>query len=133
MHDTSIVNKHCRLISAWSLLVLQMALALFSTLRAETQLFDEDIDNDAMKHVKLDTVFDPDCETRSGELVVVSSTHPDRNIEAQLERYFMDVRQGGRSVVELKPGTEASPLGCNRVLMDGAEQYWKLVKATYLD
>lgn len=87
----------------------------------------------AASHVILDAVYDADCETRGGKLIVVQSDHPSQDIEVQLERYFMNVRQGGRSVIRLHPGAPPRPLGCSRVLVDRAEQHWKLVKAIYLD
>ena len=87
----------------------------------------------AGSHVILEGVYDADCEIRGGKLIVVHSDHPNQVVEAQLERYFMKVRQGGRTVVRLHPGASPRPLGCSRVLVDRAEQHWQLVEAIYLD
>ncbi|MCS3902145.1 hypothetical protein J2T55_000137 [Methylohalomonas lacus] len=105
-----------------------LALILFCCLGTPTMAKDT-----ASSHVILNAVYDADCEARGGKLVVVHNNHPSQDIEAQLERYFMNVRQGGRSVVRLNAGDAPQPLGCSRVLVDRAEQHWKLVKAVYLN
>jgi len=87
---------------------------------------------DAMDHIRLSAVYDADCARRHGKRARVQSIDTRRTIEVQLERYFMDVRQAGRSVVVLTPEAEPVLLGCSRVLADEAEQYWQPVRAMYL-
>lgn len=69
------------------------------------------------------------CSTKNGHMILVRSINTSSDIEVQLERYFQNVRQPGRSVVLLHPNDEPHELGCSRVLADSAEQRWKIVKA----
>ena len=50
-------------------------------------------------------------------------------IDLHLDRYFYDVRQGGRSMFPIKPSASQA-LGCSRVF--DAEQRWELVSATFI-
>ena len=71
-----------------------------------------------------------DCTQRGGMRVFVINAHPDATIDLQIDRFFSDVRQAGRSMFALAAG-HRQPLGCN-VVMD-SEQRWELVRAVFID
>lgn len=72
---------------------------------------------------------DQDCEEKGGLRIFVHNRHQQQIIDLHLDRYFADVRQGGRSMFALAPG-HAQPLGCSRVFE--TSQYWKTISAEYI-
>lgn len=79
------------------------------------------------------------CSVRDSKMIMVKSSNTEQMLEIQLDRYFMDIRQAGRSVVVLRPGTDAHQMGCSRVLAsrqmgcsevlaDNPRQSWKVVQ-----
>lgn len=72
---------------------------------------------------------DQDCEDKGGARLFVQNKHQQKIIDVHLERYFDDVRQGGRSMFALAPN-HAQALGCSRVL--DAPQHWQLIAAEYI-
>jgi hypothetical protein len=71
-----------------------------------------------------------DCTQRGGMRVFVINAHPDATIDLQIDRFFSDVRQAGRSMFALASG-HRQPLGCNTVM--DSEQRWELVRAVFID
>ncbi|AFJ03251.1 hypothetical protein Q7C_2115 [Methylophaga frappieri] len=69
---------------------------------------------------------DEDCEKKGGLRIVVQNLHDKEVIDMHLDRFFSDVRQGGRSMFALAPRTQ-QPLGCSKVFE--ARQHWELVSA----
>lgn len=85
--------------------------------------------NEANHYIEFYEEWDEDCEEKGGARVFVKNTHQTQIIDLQLDRYFYDVRQAGRSMFPLKPdGSQA--LGCSRVF--DAEQRWELVAASFI-
>ncbi|WP_296592026.1 hypothetical protein [Methylophaga sp.] len=85
--------------------------------------------NEANHYIEFYEKWDEDCEEKGGARVFVKNTHQTQIIDLQLDRYFYDVRQAGRSMFPLKPdGSQA--LGCSRVF--DAEQRWELVAASFI-
>lgn len=85
--------------------------------------------NEANHYIEFYEEWDEDCEEKGGARVFVKNTHQTHIIDLQLDRYFYDVRQAGRSMFPLKPeGSQA--LGCSRVF--DAEQRWELVAASFI-
>lgn len=88
---------------------------------------------DAAEFVEFAVVPDDDtssdCTQRGGMRVFVVNAHPDATIDLQIDRYFSDVRQAGRSMFALAAG-HRQPLGCNTVM--NSEQRWELVKAAFI-
>lgn len=85
--------------------------------------------NEATHYIEFYEEWDEDCEEKGGARVFVKNTHQTHIIDLQLDRYFYDVRQAGRSMFPLKPDTSQA-LGCSRVF--DAEQRWELVAAMYI-
>ena len=88
-------------------------------------------DPDLSKDVEIIARSHPQCSDRfaDGKMIMVRSSNTQHSIEVHLDRFFQDVRQAGRSVIVLAPNGEPRELGCSRVLADGAEQSWKIIKA----
>lgn len=85
--------------------------------------------NEANHYIEFYEEWDEDCDEKGGARVFVKNTHQTHIIDLQLDRYFYDVRQAGRSMFPLKPdGSQA--LGCSRVF--DAEQRWELVAASFI-
>lgn len=70
-----------------------------------------------------------DCNQRGGLRISVINKHPDRIIDLQLDRYFAEVRQPGRSMFALRNGHKLA-LGCN-IVMD-SRQRWELLNASFI-
>lgn len=85
--------------------------------------------NDASNFVEFYQVGDEECEEKGGARVFVKNLHKTKIIDLQLDRYFYDVRQAGRSMFPLKP-ENSQALGCSRVF--DAEQRWELIAATFI-
>ena len=85
--------------------------------------------NDASHFVEFYQVGDEDCEDKGGARVFVKNLHKTQIIDLQLDRYFYDVRQAGRSMFPLKPESSQA-LGCSRVF--DAEQRWELISAMFI-
>lgn len=87
---------------------------------------------DLVKDIQIIERPHPQCSDRfaDGKMIMVQSSNKQHSIEVHLDRFFQNVRQAGRSVVVLKPNAGPSELGCSRVLADGAEQSWKIIKAS---
>ncbi len=84
---------------------------------------------DLVKDIQIIEQPHPQCSDNNGKMILVRSSNRQHSIEVHLDRFFQNVRQAGRSVIVLKPNAEPSELGCSRVLADGAEQSWKIIKA----
>ncbi|PHS26183.1 MAG: hypothetical protein COA83_03880 [Methylophaga sp.] len=80
------------------------------------------------KFIHLSEMEHEQCSIRAGKMIMVGSSNTKQTLEVQMERYFMDIRQGGRSVVILRPDTGLHEMGCSRVLTDGSKQSWKIVQ-----
>ena len=91
------------------------------------------IESELADYVLLKEITDSSCANKNGKMIVVESKKKKHSIEVQLERYFQDVRQPGRSVVVLEPDGKYKKLGCSRVLFDEAEQKWKIVKVKIIE
>ena len=85
--------------------------------------------NEANHYIEFYEEWDEDCEEKGGARVFVKNTHQTQIIDLQLDRYFYDVRQAGRSMFPLKPNVSQA-LGCSRVF--DAEQRWELVAASFI-
>ncbi|MDO8825047.1 hypothetical protein [Methylophaga sp.] len=85
--------------------------------------------NDASNYVEFYQEGDEDCEKKGGFRVFVKNLHKTQIIDLQLDRYFFDVRQAGRSMFPLKPESSQA-LGCSRVF--DAEQRWELIAASFI-
>lgn len=85
--------------------------------------------NEATHYIEFYEEWDEDCDEKGGARVFVKNTHQTHIIDLQLDRYFYDVRQGGRSMFPLKPNVSQA-LGCSRVF--DAEQRWELVAASFI-
>lgn len=85
--------------------------------------------NDASEFVAFYQQQDKDCEEKGGERVFVKNTHDSQIIDLQIDRYFYDVRQAGRSMFALRPAASQA-LGCSRVF--DAEQRWELIAAEFI-
>lgn len=70
-----------------------------------------------------------DCSQRGGLRVFVINEHPAQIIDLQIDRYFSEVRQAGRSMFALHSGHRLA-LGCD-IVMD-SQQRWELVSAAYI-
>lgn len=79
--------------------------------------------------VAFSEIYDEDCGEKGGMRVFVQNQHDNRLIDLHLDRYFSGVRQGGRSMFALAPGTSQA-LGCSRALE--ASQNWKLIHAEFI-
>lgn len=86
-------------------------------------------DGDGSQYVEFYEEADEDCEKKGGARIFVKNNHAEQILDLHLDRYFYDVRQGGRSMFPLKPSTSQA-LGCSRVF--DAEQRWELVSATFI-
>lgn len=86
-------------------------------------------EQDASQFIEFYETADEDCEKKGGARVFVKNIHTKRIIDLHLDRYFYDVRQGGRSMFPIKPATSQA-LGCSRVF--DAEQRWELVSAIFI-
>lgn len=86
-------------------------------------------DDDGSQYVEFYEESDEDCEKKGGARIFVKNNHAEQTLDLHLDRYFYDVRQGGRSMFPLKPSTSQA-LGCSRVF--DAEQRWELVSATFI-
>lgn len=85
--------------------------------------------DDASEFVAFYQQPDKDCEEKGGERVFVKNTHDSQVIDLQIDRYFYEVRQPGRSMFALQP-TASQALGCSRVF--DAEQRWELIAAEFI-
>tara|TARA_R110000787_G_scaffold47118_2_gene114222 strand:+ start:1245 stop:1631 length:387 start_codon:yes stop_codon:yes gene_type:complete len=85
--------------------------------------------NEATHYIEFYEEWDEDCDEKGGARVFVKNTHQKHIIDLQLDRYFYDVRQAGRSMFPLKPNVSQA-LGCSRVF--DAEQRWELVAASFI-
>jgi len=85
--------------------------------------------NEANHYIEFYEEWDEDCEEKGGARVFVKNTHQTQIIDLQLDRYFYDVRQAGRSMFPLNPD-DSQALGCSRVF--DAEQRWELVAASFI-
>lgn len=85
--------------------------------------------DDASEYIAFYEEGDEECEKKGGTRIFVKNTHEKQIIDLHLDRYFYDVRQGGRSMFPLKPSSFQA-LGCSRVF--DAEQRWDLVSATFI-
>jgi hypothetical protein len=70
-----------------------------------------------------------DCTQRGGLRVFVVNQHPDQIIDLQIDRYFDNVRQAGRSMFALDHGHKLA-LGCD-IVMD-SPQRWELINAEFI-
>lgn len=86
-------------------------------------------DDDASQFIEFYEEADEDCEKKGGARIFVKNSHAEQIIDLHLDRYFYDVRQGGRSMFPIKPSASQA-LGCSRVF--DAEQRWELVSATFI-
>ena len=86
-------------------------------------------EEDASRFIEFYEEADEDCEKKGGARIFVKNTHEEQIIDLHLDRYFYDVRQGGRSMFPIKPSASQA-LGCSRVF--DAEQRWELVSATFI-
>ncbi|MGV0006182.1 MAG: hypothetical protein ACNYPG_06120 [Candidatus Porifericomitaceae bacterium WSBS_2022_MAG_OTU9] len=86
---------------------------------------------DAGDHLEMYRKNENVClQLNRGKMIMLRSTHPQRNIDYRMARHLATVRQGGFTVGSIGPGaTEA--LGCERV--DGLWQEWKLLRAIFSD
>lgn len=84
---------------------------------------------DASRFIEFYEEADEDCEKKGGARIFVKNSHAEQIIDLHLDRYFYDVRQGGRSMFPIKP-SESQALGCSRVF--DAEQRWELVSAIFI-
>lgn len=85
--------------------------------------------NDATNYIEFYEEWDEDCEEKGRARVFVKNVHETLIIDLQVDRYFYNVRQAGRSMFPLKPDASQA-LGCSRVF--DAEQRWELVAADYI-
>ncbi len=86
-------------------------------------------DDDASRYIEFYEEADEDREKKGGARDFVKNTHDEQIIDLHLDRYFYDVRQGGRSMFPIKPSASQA-LGCSRVF--DAEQRWDLVSAVFI-
>lgn len=91
------------------------------------------MESELADYILLKEIVDASCANKNGKMIVVESKEKNHSIEVQLERYFQNVRQPGRSVVVLEPGDKYKKLGCSRVLYDEAEQKWRIVKIKIIE
>src|SRR5690554_3994263 len=84
---------------------------------------------DASEFVAFYQEQDKDCEEKGGVRIFVKNTHGSQIIDLQIDRYFYDVRQAGRSMFPLRPAASQA-LGCSRVF--DAEQRWELIAADFI-
>ena len=83
----------------------------------------------ASDFIAMHSEVDEDCEEKGGERIYIVNQHQQNIIDVHLDRYFSEVRQGGRSMFPLKP-EQKQMLGCSLVF--DAVQRWQLVSATFL-
>jgi hypothetical protein len=111
---------------------LIMFIAIFMPMAAQLTLAADS--GDAAEFVEFAILPDEDtssdCTQRGGMRVFVINAHPDATIDLQIDRFFSDVRQAGRSMFALASG-HRQPLGCNTVM--DSEQRWELVRAVFID
>ena len=98
---------------------------LFATVSSQLAL----AESKASDFIEFYEVGDEDCEEKGGLRVFVKNVHKTQIIDLQLDRYFFDVRQAGRSMFPMKPETSQA-LGCSRVF--DAQQRWELVAAEFI-
>ncbi|MTI62572.1 hypothetical protein [Methylophaga sp.] len=107
------------------LLVISFMLVPVSIIQAQSPEADQFIkfvsEADADSH--------SDCNQRGGLRIFVVNQHPSNIIDIHIDRYFSDIRQGGRSMLALGNGHKLA-LGCN-IVMD-SPQHWALVKAEFI-
>lgn len=110
---------------------LIMLTALFMPMAAQLTLAADSGDAAAFVEFAIlpDEDTSSDCTQRGGMRVFVINAHPDAIIDLQIDRYFSDVRQAGRSMFALAAG-HRQPLGCNTVM--DSEQRWELMKAEFI-
>lgn len=108
-----------------SLIVLMLALSPLTLAQADSLKADKFI-----KFVKeADADASSDCNQRGGLRVFIINEHPDQIVDIQLDRYFAEVRQPGRSMFALENGHKL-PLGCD-IVMD-SPQRWELLDAEFI-
>jgi len=70
-----------------------------------------------------------DCNQRGGLRVFIINEHPSKLIDIQLDRYFAQIRQPGRSMFALRSGHKL-PLGCDLVM--DSTQRWEVINAEFI-
>ena len=67
--------------------------------------------------------------SEGGKLAVLHNSHPTKNINFRLTRYFVDVRQSGRATGIAAPAAEPVKIGCTMV--GGRPQRWVVDRAEF--
>ncbi|WP_266276655.1 hypothetical protein [Methylophaga sp. OBS3] len=73
---------------------------------------------------------DEDCEEKGGKRIFINNRHQQHIVDLHLDRYFANVRQGGRSMFALAPQASQA-LGCSKAF--DSEQNWQLVNARFIN
>jgi hypothetical protein len=86
---------------------------------------------DAQFFLSFEMESDGRCHNLSegGKLAVLHNSHPTKNINFRLTRYFVDVRQSGRATGIAAPAAEPVKIGCTMV--GGRPQRWVVDRAEF--
>jgi hypothetical protein len=86
---------------------------------------------DAQFFLSFEMESDGRCHNLSegGKLAVLHNSHPTKNINFRLTRYFVDVRQSGRATGIAAPTAEPVKIGCTMV--GGRPQRWVVDRAEF--
>jgi hypothetical protein len=112
---------------ALSILALFLAFQLTQPARAD------EIPEGADSFLSFESLVDGYCHNLSerGKLRVMKNNHPSLPIRYRLIRYFVDVRQRGRTTGTVEPGGSPTKLGCT--LVGGRPQRWEVERAEFIE